>query len=386
MTTMSAHLPVSASRLCVGHGHFGAWRAMAAVPSRVAGLLLMVVLLGWLGRWECLALLGWLISGVAVPTRVGARAVVRVSCGFHLPNTGQAVLLAPVWATALEQCAIAPSEVDLYVRRRCEANAYAVGGRSVAVTTGVLGEFQARRLRGEHLAAVLVHELGHHATRATRLALVTIWLAALWRCASRFLIGVGLILLERQRRRLLSGIVVAGVFVSIVQAGQRQQWMVALVLGAIALAAVVCPVADAAVGRRSEYAADCYAAGKGLCPQLVTALEVLDSRREHPALWTSRLLSPHPDVQRPVVALRQPKIKAALRRLPAQLRSAGCQGPVSEMVRSGWNGRARRMTAYTNDRARSPGCVASPPTSTGGTAVTNDRQGERQSGEHREKV
>jgi hypothetical protein len=66
MTTMSAHLPVSASRLCVGHGHFGAWRAMAAVPSRVAGLLLMVVLLGWLGRWEGLALLGWLISGVAV--------------------------------------------------------------------------------------------------------------------------------------------------------------------------------------------------------------------------------------------------------------------------------------------------------------------------------
>ena len=140
-----------------------------------------------------------------------------------------------------------------------------------------------------------------------------------WCCAWRLLIGVGLTLLERQPRRLLASIVVAGVVVSIVQAGQRQQWMVALVLGAIALAAVVCPMADAAVGRRSEYAADRYAAGKGLGPQLATALEVLETRRERPARWTSRLLSRHPDVQRRMVALRQPKTEDALRQLQAQL-------------------------------------------------------------------
>jgi Zn-dependent protease with chaperone function len=107
--------------------------------------------------------------------------------------------------------------------------------------------------------------------------------------------------------------------VSIVQAGQRQQWMEALVLGSIALAAVVCPVADAAVGRRSEYTADRYAAGKGLGPQLATAPDLLDTRRERTARWMSRLLSGHPDVQRRTVALRQPKTENALRQLQAQL-------------------------------------------------------------------
>lgn len=301
MTTMSAHLPVSASRRRVGH--FGAWRAMAAVPSMVASLLLMVVLLGLLGRWEGLALLGWLISGVAVLTRVGERAVVRVGCGFHRPNAGQAVLLAPVWATVLERCAIAESEVDLYVQRRCEANAYAAGGRSVAVTTGVLREFQARRLSDEHLAAVLVHDLGHHVTRANRYGLVTSWLAAPWRLARRMVVGVALPFARPQPPRGLAAVIATGVAVAIVQAVQARQWSVALVLTGVTVAAVLCPVADAALSRRSEFAADRYANNAGVGRELAAALQILGSGHVHRPGMASRLLTRHPTTLRRIAAL-----------------------------------------------------------------------------------
>jgi STE24 endopeptidase len=306
MTTMSAHLPVSASRRRVGH--FGAWRAMAAVPSMVASLLLMVVLLGLLGRWEGLALLGWLISGVAVLTRVGERAAVRVGCGFHRPNAGQAVLLAPVWATALERCAIAASEVDLYVQRRCEANAYATGGRSVAVTTGVLSEFQAGRLSGEHLAAVLVHELGHHATRATRLALVTIWLAAPWRLTTSIFIGIARALSRRQPPRALAAVIVIGIVVAIVHAVQARQWSVAFVLTGVTVAAALCPVADAALSRRTEFAADRYATGVGVGAALASALQILGRGQLRRPGLASRLLSRHPTSARRIAALSRASI------------------------------------------------------------------------------
>jgi STE24 endopeptidase len=276
---------------------------MAAVPSMVASLLLMVVLFGWLGRWEGLVLLGWLISGAAVLTRVGERALVRVGCGFHIPNAGQAVLLAPVWATALERCAIAPSEVDLYVQRRCEANAYAVGGRSVSVTTGVLAELQARRLGEEYLAAVLVHELGHHVTRANRLGLVTIWLAAPWRLTTSMFIGIVRALARRQPPRGLAAVITTGVVVAIVQAVQARQWSVALVLTGVTVAAVLGPAADAALSRRSEFAADRYATGAGVGPALASALQILGrGRRRQPGL-PSRVLSRHPTNPQRIEAL-----------------------------------------------------------------------------------
>ena len=302
MTAISVRVPVGAVPRCAGH--FGAWRALTAVPAMVGSVLLLLVLFGWLGEWEGALLLGWIGSGAAVLSRVGERVAVRVGAGFRRPTNAQLALLAPAWSSALARAGMAASEVDLYVQRSYEPNAFAAGGRSVAVTTGVLAKFQARRLGEEYLVAVLTHELGHHATRATKFALVTIWLALPWRFASRLVIGIGLATVgRRQPLRLLAVVAGAGVVIALGQAVQQRQWAVAVVLSAVAVCAVVCPLADAAVSHRSEYAADRYAADVGVGPQLAGALQVLAGRQPRRVGLVARLLSRHPQVSRRIEAL-----------------------------------------------------------------------------------
>jgi STE24 endopeptidase len=301
MTATSVRVPVGASRRRAGH--FGAWRALTAVPAMV-GSLLLLVLFGWLGEWEGAVLLGWIGFGAAVFTRVGERVAVRVGAGFRRPTKAEVALVAPAWTSALARAGLAAGEVDLYVQRSREPNAFAAGGRSVAVTTGVLAKFQARRLGEEYLVAVLTHELGHHATRATKFALVTMWLALPWRFASRLVIGIGLSTVgRRQPLRLLAVVVLAGVVVAVVQAVQQRHWAVAAVLSAVAACTVLCPLADAAVSRRSEYAADRYAADVGVGRQLAGALQVLAGRQPRRVGLVARLLSRHPQVSRRIEAL-----------------------------------------------------------------------------------
>jgi STE24 endopeptidase len=157
MTTMSVSLPAGALQRRAGH--FGAWRALTAVPAMVGSLLLLLVLFGWLGEWEGVVLLGWIGSGAAVYSRVGERVAVRVGAGFRQPTRAQSAQLAPAWTSALARAGLAAGEVELYVQRSREPNAFAAGGRSVAVTTGVLAKFQARRLGEEYLASILTHDL-----------------------------------------------------------------------------------------------------------------------------------------------------------------------------------------------------------------------------------
>lgn len=259
MTAMCAYVAPSAGQR--REGHFGVWRSVAALPAMLGSLLTLLVLFSWLGAWEGLVLLGWLASGAAVFTSPDERIAVRVGCGFRRPTARQATVLAPLWAQALAYAQLREDQLDLYVQRSREANAFAAGGRSVAVTTGAVAEFQARRLGVAQLVAILTHEIGHVETRATQFALVTMWLAAPWRFASRLVIGIGLATVgRRQPLRLLAVVVLAGVVVAVVQALQQRQWAVAAVLSAVAVCAVVCPLVDAAVSRRSEYAADRYAA------------------------------------------------------------------------------------------------------------------------------
>jgi STE24 endopeptidase len=247
---------------------------------------------------------GWIASGVAVFSRVGERVAVRVGAGFRRPTRTQSARLAPAWSAALTRSGLSAREVDLYVQRSRDPNAFAAGGRSVAVTTGVLAKFSAHRMGEEYLVAILTHELGHHATRATKFALVTMWLALPWRFASRLVIGIGIATVgRRQPLRLLAVVGLAGVVVAVVQAVQQRQWAVAAVLSAVAVCAVVCPLLDASVSRRSEYAADRYAAGVGLGPQLAAALQVLDGGQRRRPRVVARLLSRHPSVARRIAVL-----------------------------------------------------------------------------------
>lgn len=282
----------------------GGWRTVVALPAVVGSTLLMLVLLGWAGRWEPLLMLAWLASGAAVFTGVGERAAVRADCGFRPLSARQQVVLGPPWLAVLDRCSVPADSVTLYVQRSREPNAYAVGGRSVAVTTGVAAGFLAKTLTEADLSALLAHELGHHAHGAIRFSLVTMWLAAPWRIASRLVLGLALRLSGREPGRLLAAVVAATVVVAVVQAVQRHQLLIAGVLAALALCGVVCRLADAALSRRDELAADRFAAQAGYGAALTGALHRLDVGQQHqgrPLL--ERALARHPPVETRLDAL-----------------------------------------------------------------------------------
>jgi STE24 endopeptidase len=284
-------------------GHYGAWRATAAVPAIVGSLALLLVLFGFLGRWEPVAILGWLVSGAVVFTRFGERVTVRTAMGFR-PLTGrQSAALAGVWPAALAQAGYRADQIDLYVQPSALVNAYAAGGRSVAVSSGALREFLARRLSGDRMRAVLVHELGHHRTGGIRFSVVVLWLAMPWRAASRLVLGLCYGLAGRRQPLALLGIaVVAAVGIAVSQAVRQGQWVAAAVLCGVIVCAVVCPVADAYVARRSEIAADRFVAARGGAPESASALLQLGGGERR--VWgVARFLSRHPSIERRLAAL-----------------------------------------------------------------------------------
>jgi STE24 endopeptidase len=217
---------------------FGLWRAIAATPAMLGSLLLVSVAVGALGRWAEPMLLGWAACGAVMSTRVGERITVRAACRFRCPSPAQAEALQRPWATALRMTGTAAGDVELYVQTVQVPNAYAAGGRSVAVTSRVVKDYRAGRLSEDQLVAVLVHELGHHATRATRPMLLTLWLAMPWRLAARLLTGIGLALSGRQTRRGLILVIAAGVAVAVTRAVYQGQVLVGGVLAAVAISAV----------------------------------------------------------------------------------------------------------------------------------------------------
>ncbi|MFP5373268.1 MAG: M48 family metalloprotease, partial [Actinomycetes bacterium] len=83
--------------------------------------------------------------------------------------------------------------------------------------------------------------------------------------------------------------------------------LVAGVLAGVAVLAVICPLVDAAVRRRSELAADRFAADHGLAVPLMTALRALDGGCSISCGWTRRIVAPHPAFDRRIEALTAPR-------------------------------------------------------------------------------
>lgn len=284
-------------------------RVLIAAPAMIGSLLLLLlVLMSWAGRWEPVLLLTWLASAAAVFTPSGERVAVRWACGSVRPSARHRALLDPAWRQALERCQVDPADVDLYIQRSRAVNAYAAGGRSVALTTGAQSVFlEPRPIHAsdtECVAALLAHELGHRDSHGTRLGLVTAWLDAPWRFAERLLLGVAVAIARRQPRCLLSALVVAVVVVAVVQAVQHGQPMTAAVLTFLAVAGVACPLADAALRRHDEFAADRYAARAGYGPALAAALRRLDDGSEHRRRGLlERATARHPSIEQRLDAL-----------------------------------------------------------------------------------
>lgn len=288
-------------------GRFGAWRALVRLPSLLGGALLMLVMTAPLGKGQSSALVLWLGVGLLVSTTPGERLSVRLRLGFRPMSVRQRQSLDPVLAAALARCGLRSDAVDWYAKTGQQPNAHAAGRRSIAVSEGALEAFLAGRLPADLLAAVLVHELGHHATRAGHYRLAATWFAAPGRLAFRLVVRLAVLAIGGRRLGGVTALVVAaGAAVAIVQAAQQRQWLSAVILSAVAFALVVTPLLDALVGRASEYAADRHAVSVGAGPDLARALQVMAGPRVSRAGMTARLLDDHPSVDRRLSRLPRP--------------------------------------------------------------------------------
>ena len=123
---------------------------------------------------------------------------------------------------------------------------------------------------------MLSHEVGHLRDHSTRYGLMTAWLTAPWRGAI-FVCGGLLRLMVRHVPTAKAALVLVPVLLVVagVQAMQQHAWPLLAMLTVLALVLTVHPVADAAVSRASELAADKYAASVGSGPDLASALGIL---------------------------------------------------------------------------------------------------------------
>ncbi len=201
-----------------------------------------------------------------------------------------------------------PRAYRLYVRPGPAVNSYAAGRRSVAVTEGLLTEIRARRLSHGHLEALLVHELGHHATGSTRYVLATRWWAAPWRITYRAVLRIACAFAAQQPFPLLGVVVVAALGIALHRLVADGLWAAAALMVTVLILAVVIPLADAATDRRSEWDADRHAAELGVARELAAALGKLaaSSASQPRRVWWTRALDSHPSTAERVHALSRP--------------------------------------------------------------------------------
>ena len=280
-------------------GHFGAWRAVMMLPAIIGGLLLMLAITAGLRAWGTPTFLLWLAGAAVVSTRWGERLAVRTAYRFRPLSDRECQLIAPVLEAALARCDRPSGEFDWYVQPGWQPNARVAGRHSIAVTDGAMASFLAGRLPADLFRAVLIHELGHHATGATRFALAAGWLAAPGRLAFRVVLRLAVLACGGRRPgRASCAVVAVGTAIAIVQAVQQQHWTSAALLAGIAAALVATPLLDSAVSRASEHAADRYATSTGAGPDLARALAMIGGAGGHHQRrgGTHRLLDRHPNL------------------------------------------------------------------------------------------
>lgn len=170
----------------------------------------------------------------------------------------------------------------------------------------------AGRLTHDHLQAILCHELGHLAQKATYGALAIGWLAAPGRLAFRLVVTAACGL--SGHRRLGWGsqlLLLVGGVIALLSAVQHSQWTEALMLAGLATALLGTPVLDAAISRAAERAADRYAAEVGAGPDLAQALQAISGS---PRSRRGRgLMDSHPSLASRVDALTTQTVVTATR-------------------------------------------------------------------------
>ncbi|MFD3520900.1 M48 family metalloprotease [Streptomyces sp. NPDC058653] len=259
----------------------------------VTGLALVLAELTALPLWVWVGL--WGASGALALVRPVENLLARLIFGLHYPTPDELTKLRPLWREVTSRAGVDASAYTLWVEESADINAAVTGGHIVSVTRHAL-----ERLPDGQLAAVLAHELGHHAGGHAWSASMTYWYSLPGRLAWRLVLRG--ILIARRRSPIVAEVIVLTL-------GAAAALAVVLTNGLVLLC-VAGPFLISAVGRRAEMRADRYASGLGLTPQL-TALfsgpyaEEPSRRETGGAALLARLLASHPDSRARLHALHR---------------------------------------------------------------------------------
>lgn len=232
---------------------------------------------------------GWILSGATLFARPVEAVLSPLLHGVRRPIDTELRTLALPWQTVCRVAGVDGSRYLLLVQESDDLNAFAAGGRTVAVTRFALG------LRPNQLEAVLAHELGHHLSGHATVSTLAWWYALPARAAAylvilaiRFVLFIG---------RIFAAFGSAlGAFASLLVA-----LMLMVVLAQLSFWLILIPFTAPLLAwssRLGEYHADRTAAMLGYGPGLVDVLRLLmtmDSSHDGRGVGLrDRMLSSHP--------------------------------------------------------------------------------------------
>ncbi|MEV6876585.1 M48 family metalloprotease [Amycolatopsis sp. NPDC051128] len=259
-----------------------------ALPG-VASSLVVLTLIGKLAWPEYLWVVpvAWVVAGAITFVPAFEHLLLPPMFGVQRPTPRQRDQLAPSWQAVCAAAGVDSSRYRLWVDRSRELNAFAAGGRAVAVTRTALD------LEAPRLEAILAHELGHHLSGHTGVSLLIAWLELPARVLARLVRLLADALPHVARAFGAFGRPVAALL------GLGILAVLAFLDPWLLLAPLLGPVL-AWSRRRGEYRADRMAAQLGYGPELVALLkEWIVRHRGDERRWWDRLLSGHPaDIDR----------------------------------------------------------------------------------------
>jgi STE24 endopeptidase len=229
---------------------------------------------------------GWVVAGAITFVPAFEHFLLPLVFGMRSPTARELARLTPCWQAVCAAAGVDGGRYRLWVERSHELNAFAAGGRTVAVTRTALD------LPPPSLEAILAHELGHHLAGHTRISLFIWWLELPARILTRLVRLLALVVPYVGRAFAAFGRAVAVLVTVLLSLG---------ILTALAfldpwllLAPLLGPVL-AWSKRLGEYRADLMAARLGYGPELIALLKqwITLHRGDERRLWT-RLLAGHP--------------------------------------------------------------------------------------------
>jgi STE24 endopeptidase len=238
----------------------------------------------------------WVLSGGLLLVPSIEPAVAQLLFKARRPSPPELDRLGPPWRSVCAAAGVEPDKFVLMVQDSDELNAFAAGGRTVAVTG------TAMRLPPKQLEAVLAHELGHHLSGHPMVGILSWWYALpargavfLARLALRAVLAVA-----EGLARFGGGVgALAAVLLSLfvlTALGFLSVWLLLIPLVAPLLAWA---------SRLGELSADRTAAALGYGPHLVDLLHRWDAasgHRQEPL--RKRLLASHPTHRSRIQRLR----------------------------------------------------------------------------------